>query len=361
LSCRENKRNTEQALAFEIDYENNLWALLRELQTRRYRPGRTTCFAVDKPKLREIFAAEFRDRVVHHLFVNEILEYSQRRFIFDSYACLPGKGSHKAVHRLEQFMRQASEYGRQEAYYLKLDISSFFMSIDQAILFKIFQDFINSLRRHWKWKGEMVWLGRLIIFQRVQDNYIIKGDQNLLAKVPKHKSLFGQPPGKGLPIGNFSSQYLANLYLHELDKYMKFDLKLKYYLRYVDDFVIVSQDKEELRALPVLVDEFLQEKLSLRLNARKTVLQELKKGASFLGYFVKPQNTLVKNEVLKRFKKKTQNGIIGAKGVAVTNSYFGHFRQADSHNLRRKICESLPEEKFTFTKNHTSIHLVDND
>lgn len=125
LSCRKNKRKTINALDFELDFEKKLRDLLRELKSRKYVPGRSICFAVEKPKVREIFAADFRDRVVHHLFVNEIIEYAQRRFIYDSYACLKNKGTLKAVKRLQHFIKQEASPSKGEFWYLKMDVASF--------------------------------------------------------------------------------------------------------------------------------------------------------------------------------------------------------------------------------------------
>lgn len=357
LSCRKNKRKTINALDFELDFEKKLRDLLRELKSRKYIPGRSICFAVEKPKVREIFAADFRDRIVHHLFVNEIIEYAQRRFIYDSYACLKNKGTLKAVKRLQHFIKQEAHFSKGELWYLKMDVASFFVSIDKNILFEILGTFINRLKRRREWKGEMMWLGRIIIFHRCQDNYVTKGDLNLLASIPHEKSMFGQLAGKGLPIGNYTSQFFANLYMNELDYFIKRSMKIKKYLRYVDDVVVISENIEKLRTLPMVIDNFLRERLALKLSKKKTIIQPVKRGIEFLGYFIKPTHTLVKNNVVSRLKNKLRNGMIDAETMPLVNSYFGYFSHAQSLSLRKSICDKL-SDKFGYADDCRKINLV---
>ena len=138
LFCRQNKRKTESALKFEINFEKNLKELLEEIITDNYTPGKSICFVVTVPKPREIFAAEFRDRIVHHLLVNEIIESAEKKFIYDSFACRVDKGTHRAMLRLKDFIRKVTKNNTTEVFYLHLDIKSFFMSIDKEILFDIF-------------------------------------------------------------------------------------------------------------------------------------------------------------------------------------------------------------------------------
>ncbi|KKQ06962.1 MAG: Retron-type reverse transcriptase [Candidatus Moranbacteria bacterium GW2011_GWE2_36_40] len=359
LSCRENKRKTINALDFELDFENKLRVLLRELKNKTYVPGRSICFAVDKPKIREIFAADFRDRIVHHLLVNEIVQYASHRFVFDSYACLKGKGTLKAVKRLQFFVKnKKNNQQRNREWYLKMDISSFFTSIDKNILFDIFSKFIAKLQRQNQWKTEMLWLGKLLIFHRCQENFVTKGDLELLASVPVHKSMFGQALNKGLPIGNYTSQFFANLYMNELDQFIKRKLKIKKYLRYVDDFVVIDEDVEKLRQLPKIVNEFLQTNLKLKLNEKKTKMQPTERGLDFLGYFIKPTHCLVKNDVVGRLKNKLHFNLMDdKKTVSVVNSYFGHFKHCSSLVLRKKICEKLPKQ-FEYLDSFLKINLV---
>ncbi|MEF8847402.1 MAG: RNA-directed DNA polymerase [Candidatus Paceibacterota bacterium] len=349
LDCRQNKRSTVNALNFEWKQERNLFELKEELQNKTYEPGRSICFVVTDPSPREIFAATFKDRVVHHVLVNELEEAGERAFIHDSYSCREGKGTHKAVERLQKFMRKVTDNYNQKAYYLQLDISGFFMNIDRNILKAILKKLILKQQKPYQWKKNVFWLGQKVISYDPTDNYITKGNKELFDLIPPRKSLFESGPDKGLPIGNYSSQFFANLYLNQLDQFVKRELKRSYYLRYVDDFIILGKNKERLKSLIKKINNFLKSTLNLRLNSSKTKLKGLKQGVDFLGYFVKPHCILVRERVVNTLKKKlrdfNQKKEIDPKQVLATiNSYFGHFKHADSLNLRKDICENHLKE-----------------
>jgi hypothetical protein len=391
LACRQNKRNTINALKFEWDLERNLFQLLQKLQQRTYQPGRSICFAVEKPTPREIFAASFKDRVIHHLLINELLELGERNFIFDSYACRKNKGTHKAVKRLQGFISIDSRLrgndirggnDRRNSYYLQLDIAGFFMSIDHHILYSILKKLVFKQKRSQQWKDDILWLSKTIIFSKPTENYLFKGDLPLFESIPKRKSLFYSPKDQGLPIGNYSSQFFANLYLNELDQFIKRKLQCRHYVRYVDDLILLSNSKQELKSWLVAIETFLKENLNMKINSAKTKFQPLVNGVDFLGYFIKPKYTLVRKRVVKRLKEKIGgfinvipdligdperldsrfrgNDIRGGNDregchpglkhchpeldsgsiqiiLAIINSYFGHFRFANSFNLRKDI------------------------
>ncbi len=344
LDCRKNKRSTTNALKFELNLTQNLADLLYELKSRTYFPGRSICFVVSKPTPREIFAADFRDRIVHHLLVREILAESDKRFFWNSFACRKGKGTHKAVAALKKYMKIAGRNGREKIYFLQLDIKSFFVSIKHSVLHSIFRDFIFKLERDEEWKQEMLWLGSVIIFHRPQENCEIRGNKTLLGLIPSHKSLLHVSIGYGLPIGNYSSQFFANMYLNELDYFIKQKLKMKYYVRYVDDLIILGKDKSKLESLIGVVDVFLRKNLEARLNLNKTKLKNAKSGIDFLGYFIKPDYTLVRRRVVRNCKEKICRAPVFNVSETVSlklflsqvNSYLGHFIQASSHGLRSK-------------------------
>ncbi len=347
--CRKNKRNTASAIKFELDLENNIAALLRELSDGSYKPGRSICFVVANPTVREIFAADFRDRVIHHLLINEIIEMGERRFINCSFACRVGKGTHKAVARIKSFLRKASGNGRKEIFYAQLDISGFFMKINHEILYGILERIISRQKRSERWKEEILWLARVIIFQKPTENYVTKGKPALLKKVPPRKSLFHSPPNCGLPIGNYTSQFFANLYMNELDQFVKRNLKVKYYVRYVDDLVILGESRDELKSIKNNIARFLDEKLGLSLSEKKIKIQNVRHGLDFLGYFIKPAGTMVRRRVVKVFKNKlfALNNLkifeIEKRKpnlLSMLNSYFGHFRHARSFRLKEAIFAS---------------------
>lgn len=332
LECRKNKRKTINALKFEIDFENNLCVLLEELKTRKYRPGRSICFAVAVPSLREIFAADFRDRIVHHLLVGELLPFFEARFIYDSYACRPEKGTHLAVRRLRKYMKS---FPGKDYCYGQFDVRGFFMSIDHNILYSMLKEKLNKkFQCERKRLEELLWLSRTIIFHKSSDNYITKGDLKLLAQVPPHKSLRRQKEERGLPIGNYSSQFFGNLYLDELDQFAKRTLKCRRYIRYVDDFIILEKKAERLKFLRDAIDEFLKKNLGLELNLKKCRIQPIKRGIDFLGYFLKPDRIYVRRKVVKRYRNKLYPIAIGLREttlgylLSMAHSYAGHFKHA---------------------------------
>src|SRR3989344_855021 len=348
LDCRKTKRKTINALKFEYNLERNLFLLQEELQTKKYKPSRSICFVVTEPSPREIFAASFRDRVVHHLLVREMEAMGEKSFIFDSFACRKNKGTHSAVKKLKIFVRKASENYRKGGLSLQLDISGFFMAINHNILYSLFEKLVLKQKKSCQWKEDILWLAKTIIFHKPTEDYVIKGNPSLFRFIPPRKSLFKAPEGKGLPIGNYSSQFFANIYLNELDQFIKRELKCKYYLRYVDDFILFGANKEKLKDLENKIDLFLKRKLYLELNLSKTKLQPINKGIDFLGYFVKPACILVRQRVVKNLKKKlafcAESDARDKKGfkniLAMANSYLGHFKHAFSFNLRKDIYEN---------------------
>jgi RNA-directed DNA polymerase len=364
LDCRKTKRKTINALDFEWCLEKNLFDLEQELQTKTYKPQRSICFIVKDPCYREIFAAGFRDRVVHHLLIREIIAMGEKRFIFDSFACRKNKGTHLAVKRLKKFFRKATENFEKTAFYLQLDLSGFFMSINHDTLYSILKKMILKQNKSYKWKKDILWLAKTIIFHKPIDNFIIKGDPLLFKCIPPQKSLFHSAEGNGLPIGNYSSQFFANLYLNELDHFVKRNLKCKYYVRYVDDFILIDQSKENLKQLRREIIFFLKEKLKLKLNENKTKLQQLEKGIDFLGYIIKTDHVLVRQRVVKRLKDKLYRLNIEKfeenkvrEIFSMINSYYGHFNHAFSFNLRKDINDNhLGKLKLIFLSKKNYSH-----
>ena len=307
LDCRKSKRKTINALQYEWNLERNLFQLQNELASKSYQIGRSICFAVKEPSIRELFAAEFKDRVVHHLLVNEIIGIGEKNFIFDSFSCRKGKGTHAAVRRLEQFIKKATKNYRKKAYYLQLDISGFFMAIDHSILHSLLEKLVLKQNKSYQWKSDILWLAKIIIFHKPTANYLVKGDRLLLSQIPPRKSLFHSPAGKGLPIGNYSSQFFANLYLNELDQFIKRRLVCRCYVRFVDDFIILSQDKNELKAWRAAINDCLKTNLKLEISFAKQKIQPLEAGIDFLGYFIKPRYILARQIVARRLKNKLRS------------------------------------------------------
>jgi len=338
IDCRKTKKNTANALKFEINREKNLFKLLRELQLRDYQISRHICFIVEEPIPREIFAADFRDRIVHHLLYNEIRELFEKDFIENSFANRIDKGTHRGVKKLKEYFKTD-----ETTFYLKLDIKSFFCSIDKDILYKMVFSKIENSDEPIYWKNEVLWLCKKIIYHNPAKNYIFKGNQKLRDLIPKNKSLFFSN-GKGLPIGNLTSQFFANVYLDKLDQFI-YSLGFKYYVRYVDDFIILG-DRNLIFKLPE-IKIFLQDKLNLKISDKKIEFQSIQRGIDFLGYYIKPDYILVRKKVILRFKNKLHNlktspeSSSDRKTLAMISSYFGHFSHANSHNLRKYFCANF--------------------
>jgi retron-type reverse transcriptase len=333
LDCRRNKRNSINALKFEINAGERILELETKLKDRTYHPSRSILFAAKKPKLREIFAADFADRVVHHVLVHHLEKILELIFIHDSYACRVGKGTHQAITRLQSFLRKSTANGNVRAYYLQLDIKDFFTSIDKEILFSL-------LKKHVK-DADAAWLMKLIIFWDCTKLYVARGEKNLLSAVPPNKSLFGKENKRGLPIGNLTSQFFANVYLNELDQFVKHTLKAKYYLRYVDDFVIVSRDRNELIRFKAEIKAFVESKLRLQLHPKRHKLLPVSGGIDFLGYIVRHNYILVRRRVLNNLKQKMREyraaPVKDAENLRATlASYDGHFKWANTYRL--KVC-----------------------
>jgi RNA-directed DNA polymerase len=296
LRCRRHKRNTHNALRFEARLEDNLVRLREELEGRTYHPSRSVCFVVKQPKFREIFAADFRDRVVHHVLVDVLERVWEPIFLHDSYACRKGKGTHRAVKQLQQFMRRVTHNGTKPGFALQLDIRGFFFHIDKERLFRIIAKRIQD--------EALLWLARTIIFHDCTEGAVYKTDRRLWRHIPPHKTLFGTENRRGLPIGNLTSQFFSNVYLNELDQFVKHHLKARHYLRYSDDFVLVHEDPAQLLAWREEIQAFLAERLRLSLTDPAATPQTIRNGVDFLGYIVRPDYLLVRRRVVHRLKAR---------------------------------------------------------
>jgi len=346
--CRRHKRGTVNAMRFEEHLEENLVSLHEELASGAYRPGQSVAFMVEKPKRREIFAADFRDRVAHHVLVGHLEPAWERRFIYDSYACRQGKGTHAGVDRLRSFTRQATANGTRRAWYLQLDVRGFFITLNRDILFER----IASKERD----PAVLWLARTLIFHEPAENCRLRGAKRAdFESLLVHKTLFKAQVGCGLPIGNLTSQFFANVYLDALDQFVKHELKARFYVRYCDDLVLVSESREELERWEREIAVFLSERLRLQLNERRK-LRPVTDGIDFLGYVVRPDYLLVRRRVvaeLRRRLEKTEK-ILRESGMAAyadghkvyvwpfeviretlqwLQSYLGHFRRASAFRL----------------------------
>lgn len=331
--CRRRKRNSRSALDFELHLERNLAQLDRELRDGSYQPGRSICFVVTHPKPREVWAAQFRDRIVHHLLYNKIAPRFHASFIADSCACIPERGTLYAATRLEKKIRSITQNWQKPAYYLKCDLANFFVAIDKHVLSRLL---LARIPEPW-WRD----LTRQILFHDPRGNHQVRGQQDLFALVPPHKQLTRQESHLGLPIGNLSSQFFANVYLNELDQFAKHQLRARHYVRYVDDFILLHESAQWLTEAYARIKAFLPERLHAQLNPRKTVLQPIERGVDFVGQVIKPWRRTTRKRTVKHACRRVQTTPAN-KLSAVANSYYGLLRQAShSHRDRVRLTKSI--------------------
>jgi len=309
------KRYRGGVLQFRQYLEHNLLQIQNELINKTYHTGEYRTFFVYEPKARLVAALPFRDRVVQHALCTVIEPIWERRFIYDSYACRLGKGMHAGANRTQAFLRSAQrKWGK--IYCLKGDVLKYFPNIDHGILKSLIRKRITC--------PDTLWLCDEIIDSAKQLN---KGR------------------AKGIPIGNLTSQLFANIYLHELDKLVKQELRQPFYVRYMDDFVIIGNDKADLQKMRQQIAYFLKEHLSLELNGKTQVFPLKGRGIDFLGYRIWPTHRLLRNSTKKRirralktFSKLYSQGSINAREInASIQSWLGHMKHCNSYRLRKKV------------------------
>ncbi len=302
---KKEKRGKKDVQAFEFHLEDNIFSLYSKLKNRTYRHGTYKDFYVSDPKRRHIHKSDVTDRVLHHLLYKYLYELFDKQFIFDSYSCRKGKGTHKAIKRLENLTRIISQNYTKNCWSLKCDIKQFFASIDHEIL-------KNLLLKKIKDKN-VIWL-----LNNVIDSFCSEAGEN-----------------KGIPLGNLTSQIFANIYLNELDKFIKHKLKMRYYLRYADDFLILNTDVNTRWKEIYLefVKEFLETVLKLELHPKKIDLRELKWGIDFCGYIVLPHYILARTKTKRRIIRKVTQGA----DYQALQSYLGYMSHANSFKLSEKL------------------------
>lgn len=358
LACR-HKGATNNRIRFELKREEMLAELAASILRREYVPASSTRFIVTEPVAREIIAANFRDRVVHHYIDEYLSPYLERILIHDCYSCRKNKGISAGVERLEHHIRSCSRNYTKPCYVLKLDIRGYFMSINREIL-------LVKTRRLLHWIGQqkdpqtgrrndatdrfhiISYLAERIILHDPLDGCVYRGDPGLLGRLPASKSLVHSPEGCGLPIGNLPSQFFSNLYLNDFDHYMKERLGLKHYGRYVDDFYVVYDDPDYLLSLVPDIGRFLHDDTALSLHPNKTKLVNVLSGVAFLGSYIKPYRRYVLNKTVSRIREKVDrlNGRPPEyfndpkrlhRALSSVNSFLGTFSHARTFRLRRKM------------------------
>ena len=306
-NARKGKRHTIDEHRFELNAIENLIDLRDSIIRRYYKPDRGVAFIIQDPVIREIVAAPFRDRVVHHFLYNVCYEWWDKRFSADSYSCRKNKGTLYGQKRLLHHIRQVTNNYQTPAFIAKLDIQGYFMSLNHQklynrIMWGLNQQFYHSrladhdndircqLKDRNRLYATLQYLWHEIIFDKPMENIAIRGKRSDWRKLPHNKSLFHQPDGQGIVIGNLTSQLLSNIFLDQLDRFVTFDLGYKHYGRYVDDFFIVvpmSQRAQLLRDVEV-IRKYLYYDLGLTLHPKKHHYQPVDKGTPFIGAVIYP-------------------------------------------------------------------------
>ncbi len=349
--ARKGKEPSLNQLRFETNWIGGLLELQAELNGGTWSPRPTTCFIASRPKAREIHAPDFADRVVHHWLVPPLEAVYEPIFIYDSYANRVGKGTHAAVRRVQQFVRQVQS-GQGDGWYLQLDIRNCFNCVNREILYGLLKPRMQRAGLSLPIQRAVhALLRRSPLAQGV--NYRAAAEER--AQVPPHKRLENAPPGCGIAIGNLSSQFFVNVYLNELDQFVKHTLGVKRYLRYVDDFVLVHQDRAQLEAWRVEIERFLGDRLELSLKADQR-LRPLKDGIDFLGYVIRPTHTLVRRRVVAHAMEALSNWEREHVGggeirttpadlralIATSASYTGHLKHASTVRLAQALHRRFP-------------------
>lgn len=352
--AKRNKSKMSYVKTWESHLRDNMELLCDDLFYRRYKPLPSKCFIVDYPKKREIFAAMFRDRIVHHLYFNYTHEMFERTFIQDSYSCIKDRGTHYGINRITDFCRKESHNWKRKCYALQIDIRGYFMHIDRHILLDLSMRSLDKMATHKvnihhkeRWCDVLdidfiKWLNTVIVMLDPRDNCIIVGNSENWKGLDPNKSMLNLKDGIGLPIGNLTSQLFSNVYLNELDQYCKRKLKCKYYGRYVDDAIIVSSDKNWLLSLVTPIEHFLKEELHLNIHKGKLKISEVHQGIEFLGAYIKPYRTYISNETLQRVKSNFRDMLMNrhlssSARLRTVNSYLGILSHYSSFKIRRRM------------------------
>lgn len=349
--AKRHKGNKPYVQHFERKLKQNIEQLAGDLLSHMYKPEPSTVFIVERPKKREVFAAQFRDRVVHHLYYNYTHELFERTFVQDTYSCIPGRGTHYGIDRLREHIIKESHNNQRPCWVMRLDKRGYFMHIDRHILLDIVLQAIDRMSRHRIAKGHRLtwrewididfvkWLSSEIIMLDPKNHCRMVGTVDDWEGLDHSKSLFYTMDGCGLPIGNLTSQLLSNVYLNEFDQYMKRVLHCKHYGRYVDDSFVVSTDKAWMLSLVPEIRTFLKDRLHLELHMGKLHITRASQGAEFLGGYVKQHTTYISNESLQRMKESVDdiNQHNPQQTWASVCSFLGVLSHYDSYNIRSRM------------------------
>lgn len=297
------KRNKDDVQKFYYQLLDNILLLHNELKNKIYKHSGYYAFNISDPKPRNIHKATVRDRLLHHAIYRILYPYFDKKFIYDSYSCIKFKGTHRAGKRFKQMFYKISKNNTKTVWVLKCDIKKFFASVDHKILLGILNKHISD--------KDVIWLLNNVV-----------------------ESFSSTERGKGLPLGNLTSQLLVNIYMNEFDQFMKHELKVKYYIRYADDFVIMSTDKKYLENLTYQMSEFLENNLKLSLHPDKVFIKTFASGVDFLGWIYFPDHKVLRTATKKRMFKKLKTNDYKQDSL---QSYLGMLSHGNTYIIKNKL------------------------
>lgn len=385
FDCRRRKRGKRSSLIYEMNYEERLLALRDAINDRTYSPSQSICFVVTRPRYREVFAADFCDRIVHHYIALRLEPLFELVFNDRTFNCRKGKGQLYGIECLKQDMYDCSEGYTKDCWIAKLDLHGFFMSINKAMLAEMMDEFIvknyapgSALRSlmadvdyldkrnfpgdvrkmmlEYRYDGadieDLRFVTRTVILHKPEENCVMRSPQEMWKHLSANKSLFTNGEGLGIAIGNLFSQLFANFLLNKLDWALE-AYGIKYHGRYVDDFYMIHEDKDLLLRTVPKIREVLSS-VGLTLHPRKFYLQHYSKGVSFTGCIVKPGRVYVEGRVHSNFRSAIRHMNMQTRlseirsGVDSINSYLGLTRHCNEYSSRRRLLESMVPSVFRY-------------
>ena len=295
------KRNKKDVQEFQLNLMDNILELHKDLKTQIYNHGGYKAFKINDPKPRNIHKASVRDRLLHHAIYRILYPFFDKTFISDSFSCRNNKGTHKALNRFRSFAYKVSQNHTKTCWVLKCDIKKFFENINHNMLLNILNRYIPEKK--------IIWLLERVIRS------------------------FSSKPDTGLPLGNLTSQLLVNIYMNEFDQFMKHKLRVRYYIRYADDFAVMSDNKDWLEQQVLKIKEFLQSKLKLELHPDKIFIKTLASGIDFLGWVHFPDHRVLRTTTKRRMFKRLRE----TKTIEILNSYLGLIKHRNTEKIKKKI------------------------
>lgn len=366
--CMRNKRTSAQAIEYMPNAAQDIPRLAQEVMERRYSPSLSTCFMVTFPKLREVFAAAFRDRVVHHWICLRLIPLFEQRcneLGNCAHACRVGYGTTSAVRQVEQGFVEVSKKMQRRAWVFKGDIIGFFMHINRELMWNLLRDLIIK-KYDGDYKDELLYLTEITVKHEPQKNCVVNGSINQWKKIEPGKSLFFNEEGCGMPIGNLTTQLFAGYYMSFLDEYVRklFNGKNYSYTRYVDDFVIVCDDKRFLKQSIGKIADFVKSRLKLGVHTESVYFQPVSHGVKFVGSVIKYGRTYTINRTKSRMRRNAEKMVLDCRNELtpaelrrweqIMNSYYGFVKSGRSWNFRKEILGIYNDDfykYFTVTNN----------